>query len=78
MRSGTLGGLNPMRRPWLMLHADGRRRLPDAHTRRQIRAGLGSCCLTLADAACPMPTCHARCVVTLSSCIRCADSNLNE
>ena len=52
----------------LMLPAVGRRqcRPADAHTPRQMRAGLGRCCLPLADVACLMRPCHVRCAQALA------------
>jgi len=47
--------------PWLMMHALGRRRLPDAHTPRFMQAYLGRCRLPLADARRPRPLTPSRC-----------------
>ena len=49
-------------RPWLMLHAGCRRRLPDAHMPRLMLASLGWCLLPLGDVAWPTPTCHVLCL----------------
>jgi len=56
-------------RPWMMLHAFGRRHLPNAHTPRLMCPGLGRCRLSMADARKPRPVTPIQCArTTIEEC----------